>query len=462
MNKIFVSKIKAKILVIDDDRDVLTTSRMILKQQFSEVITLEQPDKMEDLLKKEDPDVIILDMNFQPGVTSGEEGILWLERILQINPFSHVLIITAYGDIDLAVKAMKIGAIDFLVKPWYKEKLLAAVMSAHRLRQTQKQVTELMNRQNTLSKDLDKGYTRIIAHSKAMKPVLDAVKKVAPTDASVLILGENGTGKELIARAIHRESLRSEEPFIAVDLGSIPDTLFESELFGHTMGAFTDAKEDRAGRFEIASGGTLFLDEIGNLSLPLQSKLLTVIQNNEIIRVGSNYPTPINIRLICATNKPVLQMAKEDSFRQDLLYRINTVEINLPPLRERTEDIVLLSNYFLNNYKKKYDKPDIIISPETYKKFKTYNWPGNIRELKHAVERAVIMSDGPVLNPADFIIGKSRDESESLTIIGKIGDYEKIAIENALKKKYKNMDQVAEKLGLSRSTLYRKIKKYGL
>ncbi len=457
-----MSKIDAKILVIDDDRDVLTTSRMILKQQFSDVITLERPDILGDLLKKEEPDVIILDMNFQPGVTSGEEGILWLKKILRIDPSSHVLMITAYGDIDLAVKAMKLGAIDFLVKPWYKEKLLATIMSAYRLRQAQKQVTKLKNRQNTLSKDLDKSYTRIIAHSKAMKPVLDAVKKVAPTDACVLILGENGTGKELIARAIHRESLRGEEPFIAVDLGAIPDTLFESELFGHTRGAFTDAKEDRAGRFEIASGGTLFLDEIGNLSLPLQSKLLTVIQNNEVIRVGSNYPTPINIRLICATNKPVCKMAEEGGFRQDLLYRINTVEINLPPLRERTEDIVSLSNYFLNIYKKKYDKPDIVISPETYKKFKAYTWPGNIRELKHAVERAVIMSDGPVLDPADFILGKTGDESESIIISGKIGDYEKTAIENALKKGYKNMDQVAEELGLSRSTLYRKMKKYGL
>jgi transcriptional regulator with PAS, ATPase and Fis domain len=293
-----------------------------------------------------------------------------------------------------------------------------------------------------------------------MKPVLEAVRKVSPTDANVIILGENGTGKELVARTIHRESLRKEEPFISVDLGSLPETLFESELFGHTEGAFTDARAEKPGRFEIASGGTLFLDEIGNLLPTLQSKLLTAIQNREVIRVGSNETIPVDIRLISATNKPIHRMAETGEFRQDLLYRINTVEIRIPPLRERREDVVELSNHYLKIYKKKYNKPELEIGNETYKNLRVYYWPGNIRELAHAVERAVIMSEGKILHPGDFMLGQASREDQPGTL--KIDDIERTAIVNAMKKGYKNMNQVAEEVGLSRSTLFRKIKKYGL
>jgi len=450
----------ARILVVDDDRAILETSRMILKKYFTEVITLEKPDRLEELDLIRDTDVIILDMNFKPGATSGEEGIEWLKRILKTNPGAHILMDTAYGDIELAVKAIKLGAIDFLVKPWTKEKFLATVMATYRLSKAQKQVKNLKNRQKVLIHDLDKEYPELITYSKSMKPVLQAVQKVAPTDANVIILGENGTGKELVARSIHRESLRKEEPFISVDLGSLSETLFESELFGHTKGAFTDAHDEKPGRFEIASGGTLFLDEIGNLLPALQSKLLSVIQNREVTRVGSNESIPVDIRLISATNKPIHQMADKGEFRQDLLYRINTVEIQVPSLRERKEDIIELANYYLKIYKQKYNKTKLEIGNETYKSLREYNWPGNIRELDHAVERAVIMSEGTLLRPEDFMLGQTSWEQQPETM--RIDDIERTAIIKAMKKGYKNMKQVAEEVGLSRSTLFRKIKKYGL
>lgn len=453
-------KYSAKILVVDDDQDILATSRMILKQHFTEVITLEKPDRLTEIPLITDADVIILDMNFKPGVTDGKEGIDWLRRILKINPAAHVLMNTAYGDIELAVRAIKMGAVDFLVKPWKKEKLLATVMATYRLNKAHKQVMSLKNRQQVLINDLDRDYTELITHSKCMEPVLQVIRKVSPTDANVIILGENGTGKELVARIIHRESLRKAEPFIPVDLGALPESLFESELFGHARGAFTDAKEEKSGRFEIASGGTLFLDEIGNLIPALQSKLLSVIQNREVIRIGSNVPVPVNIRLISATNKPIHEMAEKGDFRQDLLYRINTVEIHLPPLRKRREDIILLANHYLGIYKKKYDKPKLEIGNETYKKLRGYYWPGNIRELAHAVERAVIMSDRQLLQPDDFMLGHAGREQAPETL--RIEDIEKAAIVNAMKKGYKNMDQVADEVGISRSTLYRKIKKYDL
>jgi len=399
-------------------------------------------------------------MNFKPGATSGEEGIAWLKKILKINPTAHVLMDTAYGDIELAVKAIKIGAIDFLVKPWTKEKFFASVMATYQLSKAQKQVKKLKNREQVLINDLEKEYPKLITYSKSMKPVLQAIQKVSPTDANVIILGENGTGKELVARSIHRDSLRKEEPFISVDLGALPKTLFESELFGHTKGAFTDAGEEKPGRFEIASGGTLFLDEIGNLLPTLQSKLLTAIQNREVTRVGSNENIPVDIRLISATNKPIHQMAETGEFRQDLLYRINTVEIRIPPLRERREDITVLSNHYLKSYKKKYNKPELEIGNETYKNLRDYHWPGNIRELAHAVERAVIMSEGDLLRPEDFMLGQTSRESQPGTM--KIDDIERTAIINAMNKGYKNMNQVAKEVGLSRSTLFRKINKYGL
>lgn len=457
-----MSKMKGRIVIVDDDGDVLITARMILKQQFDEVITLTQPDTIPDILRKKECDVIILDMNFTPGETTGKEGIEWLKKIRRMAPEVQVLMETAYGNIDLAVKAIKLGATDFLVKPWSKEKLLATTMATYRLSQSRKQISRLETRQKVLSSDLDQEFSQIIARSRVMKPVLQAVAKVSPTDANVLILGANGTGKELIARAIHRSSNRKDEPFVKVDLGSIAETLFETELFGHVKGAFTDAREDRAGRFEIATGGTLFLDEIGNLSLPLQAKLLTALQTKEITRVGDNQPIAVDIRLICATNKPIRKLVEENEFRQDLLYRINTVEIHLPTLHDRSEDIPLLVNFFLKKYKNKYNRPELVIGSDTYLTLREYKWPGNIRELQHAVERAVIMAENSVLEPKDFMLHTPSSLRELQADSGRMEDYEKAAILNAIKKCRGNLTKVAMELGFGRSTLYRKMKKYQL
>lgn len=457
-----MSKKKARILIVDDDRDVLSTANMVLKQHFTEVITIEEPKEITKLVKEGNVDVVLLDMNFSPGITSGWEGIHWLKTIRELDPKVHVLMNTAYGDIKLAVRAMKHGAVDFIVKPWTREKLLASVQSTLALKRSKEKVSRLQKEQKVLYRDLERGYTDFIAGSRAMKPVLKIIEKVAPTDAIVLILGENGTGKELVAREIQRNSLRQEAPFVKVDLGAFAETLFESELFGHVRGAFTDARESRPGRFEIASGGTLFLDEIGNLDVGMQAKLLTALQSGVITRIGSNSPTPVDVRIICATNKSIYQMVEEGSFRQDLLYRINTVEIPLPPLRERIEDIPLIAFHYLDEFRKKYNKSGLKIGEKAVEKLTAYRWPGNIRELQHAVERAVIMSEGKVLSPGDFLL-ESKDRSIEVNLgSGKMEDIEKVAITQALKKGRRNMDQVAKEVGLSRSTLYRKMKKYGL
>ena len=350
-----MKKTTGSVLFVDDDQDVLLTAKIILEPYFKNIAFIENPEAIPELIETKDFDVIVLDMNFSSGQTSGKEGLFWLRKILQINPEAHVLMNTAYGDIKLAVDAMKEGAIDFLVKPWEKEKLLASVLSVFELSQAKKENKRLKRKTKILSEDIDQQYPTLLSKAKSMKPVFDIINNVANTDANVLILGENGTGKEVVARMIHRKSNRNTADFINVDLGSISETLFESELFGYKKGSFTDAKEDRIGRFELASNGTLFLDEIGNLALPLQSKLLAAIQNREISRVGANQAIGIDVRLICATNKPIYQMVATDEFRQDLLYRINTVEINLPPLRQRTEDIPLLAKHFLESFKKKYN-----------------------------------------------------------------------------------------------------------
>lgn len=448
--------------MVDDDKDVLTTANMILKQNFTDVVTLEKPEELPSLIKEGNIDVVLLDMNFSPGITTGWEGIHWLKTIGELDPSVHVLMNTAYGDIKLAVRAMKHGAIDFIVKPWSREKLLASIKTTLDLKRSKEKVKKLQAEKKVLHKDLEKGYTAFIARSRAMKPILTTIEKVAPTEAIVLILGENGTGKELIAREIHRNSRRKDKPFIKVDLGAFPETLFESELFGHVKGAYTDAKESRPGRFEMASGGTLFLDEIGNLDIALQAKLLTVLQNNIVTRVGSNIPTPVDVRIICATNKPIYEMVEEGGFRQDLLYRINTVEITLPLLRERSEDIPLLAFNYLEEFKNKYEKPGLKIGEDALEKLTGHYWPGNIRELQHAIERAVIMSDQDVLMPEDFVLQNRERGMEVNLQSGKIDDIEKAAIVRALNKGFKNMDKVAEEVGLSRSTLYRKMKKFGL
>ncbi|NOQ24018.1 MAG: response regulator [Bacteroidales bacterium] len=455
-----MSKIQGRILVVDDDKDVLTTARMVLKQKFTDVVVENNPKNIPGYLNNEDFDVIILDMNFKPGLTSGEEGIFWLKKIISFDSNISVVMNTAYGDIQIAVEAMKQGASEFIVKPWGSEKLLATVEAVFNLSKSKKRVNKLQHTQEILSQEINKDYTEIISESKSMQAVFTAINKVSGTDANVLILGENGTGKELVARAIHRKSDRQNMSFINVDLGAISQTLFESELFGHTKGAFTDAKEDKPGRFEIASDGTLFLDEIGNLSLNLQSKLLSVIQNRYINRVGSNKNIDINIRLICATNKDLYKMVEDGEFRQDLLYRINTVEINLPPLRNRKEDISLLSSKFLKKFSNKYNKSTLKISDKANRALVDYKWPGNIRELQHIVERAVIMTEDKIITENDFSLKKNYTDNipDSLNVEG----LEKKAIQGAIQKYNGNFTKAADELGWGRSTLYRKMKKYGI
>ena len=450
-----------KILVIDDDKDILLTTRVVLKKQFGMIKTEADPEMIMQQLENEFFDIILLDMNFSAGATSGKEGMKWLREIRKKDDSAHVIMMTAYGDIDLAVKAMKEGASDFIVKPWDNQKLMATVINAYRLSQSKREIIELRRKQELLHQDLDLEFSEIISSSDRMKDVFLTISKVAQTDANVLILGENGTGKELIARALHRESERAKEIFVSVDLGAIPETLFESELFGHVKGAFTDAKENRSGRFEVASGGTLFLDEIGNLSLPLQSKLLSVVQNRVINRVGSSKETPINIRLICATNMPLYRMVQEKTFREDLLYRINTVEIKVPPLRERRSDIPLLTDHFTGLYARKYNKTGISLQQDVYQKLDTYSWPGNIRELQHVIERAIILNDKDILKPVDFLI--MHETSRSTDLIGyRMEDVEKQTIQQALEKYRYNISKAADELGMARTTLYRKMTKYGI
>lgn len=450
--------------MVDDDPDILQAARLLLKKHVALVETTKNPSELPTLMKRTSYDVILLDMNFARGNNSGREGFQWLEQIIAADPSVAVIMITAFGDVDTAVHAIKEGATDFVLKPWQNERLVTTVLNAIQLHQSRQEVGKLRTQQQHLREAMDSPYKVFIGESPAMLNVFKTIQKVAPTDANVLILGENGTGKELVARAIHRESNRSNEVFVTVDLGAVSETLFESELFGHIKGAFTDAREDRAGRFEAANGGTLFLDEIGNLSLPLQAKLLSALQNRYIIRLGTNKPRPINVRLICATNMPLYEMSAENKFRQDLIYRINTVEIKLPPLRERSEDLSLLVNHFLNMFGRKYNKPSMRIGNGTLKKLASYPWPGNVRELRHAIERAVILCDSPVLQPDDFLFTHPNQSSpkESELDTYNLEEVEKHAIKQALKKHNGNISHAARELGLTRAALYRRLEKYGL
>lgn len=462
-----MKKQPAKILIIDDEEDILLSLRLFLSQHFESVHTENNPYHIPRHLRTQHYDLILLDMNFRKGDTSGQDGMMWLRKILELQPTAGVIMITAYADVKTAVEAVKTGATDFVEKPWRNEKLLATILSALKLSRSQQQVEKLEQKQQLLSNDMDLPFGQIIGQSRAMQQVFTMIEKVAKTDANVLILGENGTGKELVARAIHRQSGRSKEVFINVDLGAIPETLFESELFGHKKGAFTDAREDRSGRFEVASGGTLFLDEIGNLSLPLQAKLLSALQNREIRRIGANDPIPVDIRLICATNMPLYDLVQEHRFRQDLLYRINTVEIKLPPLRERREDIPLLIDHFLQLYAKKYQKDELSIDPDTLRQLQSYSWPGNIRELRHAVERAIILCDGNQLQLSDFILqGESHPQDAERPEQGfddfNLAEIERWAIRKALTKHQGNISKAADELGLTRAALYRRLAKYDL
>ncbi|MDN5211062.1 sigma-54 dependent transcriptional regulator [Fulvivirgaceae bacterium BMA12] len=457
-----MSKIPGKVLIIDDDQYVAISLKMLLEEHFKTVITEKNPKKIPFLLNQSNYDVIILDMNFQQGATSGEEGLKWLRTIKQSPNTANVILITAYGDVRVAVQAIKEGALDFVTKPWQNEKLLATVIAAYKLSHEKKRVEQLESQQKIITSSIDHQFSNIIGQSEAMVSVFKTIQKVAQTNANVLILGENGTGKEMVARAIHRQSDRHQEIFIGVDMGAIAENLFESELFGHKKGAFTDAKEDRIGRFEAANRGTLFLDEIGNLSLNLQAKLLSVLQSQVVTKVGSNEAIPVDARVICATNSNIYKMVKSQTFREDLLYRINTVEITLPPLRERVDDIPLLSAHFLDNYCKKYQKPKLKIPGHVVKRLQRYRWPGNIRELQHALERAVIMCEGDTLQAEDFTFLDKESDEELKVEHYNLDNLEAWAIKNAIKKHHGNISHAAQELGLSRGALYRRMEKYDL
>ena len=455
-----------KILIIDDDEDVLLAAKLLLKKHAKQVIIEKNPKKIPFLMNNDTYDVILLDMNFSKDITSGKEGFYWLNQILEKDPKAVVILITAFGDVEMAVRALKEGATDFVLKPWQNEKLIATLATAVKLKQSYIELDRLKIAKKQLEEDINQPFKDIIGSSKAMQEMYKLIDKVAKTDANVLILGENGTGKELIARAIHQRSLRKENVFVGVDMGAITETLFESELFGHKKGAFTDAKADRAGRFEVANSGTLFLDEIGNLSMPLQSKLLAVLQNRQVTRIGENKSLPVDIRLICATNMPVHDMVGENTFRQDLLYRINTVEIKLPPLRDRLEDIPLLADHFVHSYAKKYRKELDGVNRQAVERLQGYSWPGNVRELQHAIERAVIMSENSELLPDDFFFlsGESSlsDETDVQTNNFNLEEIEKSVINKAISKHGGNISKAAKELGLTRASLYRRLEKHGL
>ncbi|MDJ0654052.1 MAG: sigma-54 dependent transcriptional regulator [Xanthomonadales bacterium] len=456
-----MSERQGRILVVDDDDDVRTAARLLLKRHFASVEVLAGPEELPERLARESFDAILLDMNFATGRISGREGLDWLQRIREIDGDAVVVLMTAYGDAGLAVEAIKHGATDFVLKPWQNEKLIATLTSAVSLRQSRDEVGRLKERQSELAVPA----TDLIAQSAAMAQVMRLVAKAAPSDASVLILGENGTGKEVIAREIWRQSSRADEVFLGVDLGSVPETLFESELFGHVKGAFTDARADRMGRFQAASGGTLFLDEIGNLPLHLQAKLLRVLESREVVPVGSDRPVPVDVRLLCATNSDLESAAEQGAFRPDLLYRINTVQVELPPLRSRPEDIAPLVKHFLSRYAHKYGRSGLDVSSDALGRLKDYHWPGNVRELAHAVERALILSESTTLVAEDFALsvrsqskGQQGLRFESLNL----EEVEGQVIAFVLAKHEGNVSRAARELGITRTSLYRRIEKYGL
>lgn len=455
-------KEKGKILIVDDDNYVMLSIRILLEQHYEDVRGINSPLQIDTALSENHFDVVILDMNFKAGETSGNDGLKYLKAIKAKSPDTSVVFITAYGEINLAVGAIKEGAFDFIVKPWQNEKLLTTVNAAYQLNKSARKVAALQSKQVVFKSMLDAPFSEIIGESDAIKRVFDQIEKVAATDANVLITGENGTGKELVAHAIHKASMRSKEVFVSVDMGAITSTLFESELFGHKKGAFTDAHADRIGKFEAAEGGTIFLDEIGNLLPALQAKLLRVIQDHKVTPVGSNELHDINARLICATNSNLPQMVSEEKFRQDLLFRINTIEIQLPALKDRNEDIGILATHFLALYKKKYNKNGLFVPDYVLNKLNKYNWPGNVRELQHAVERAVIMSDGKQLHVSDFNLMSTNASSESQFDNLNLETIEKWAIDTAIKKHQGNVSNAAIELGLSRGAIYRRMEKYEL
>jgi len=452
---------QGNVLVVDDNKSILSALEIFLSPEFHLVTTLSDPGQIPVALRKNAYNLVVLDMNFNAGINTGNEGIYWLGRIREINPAISVVMITAFGDIELAVKALKAGAIDFVLKPWDNQKLLATLHAALQLNLSKNEVSQLKEKEQELKRELNRDQKFIIGSSPRLMKVLNLARKVAKTDANVLITGENGTGKELIAREIHRLSNRSDEVLVSVDMGAVSETLFESELFGHVKGAFTDARENRPGKFETADQGTLFLDEIGNLSYHLQAKLLAAIQNRQISRIGSNQTIPVDIRLICATNKNLESMIRDGLFREDLLYRINTIQIEVPPLRERENDILVLADFFLKKFMSKYNKPGLKINQQAQEKLLKYQWPGNVRELQHTIEKAVILSENAVLKADDFFMRPvvARENGDP---VQKLEEMEKRMILLAIEKNNGNFSIAAEQLGITRQTLYNKVKKFGI
>jgi len=454
------------ILIVDDDEDILTASRLLLRREFASISTCNDPGEVLKLLEEQDFDVVLLDMNFGPGQSTGEEGLYWLEKFLEKDPQLVVVMITAHGSLNTAVAAMKRGATDFIAKPWQNEKVVATVSTAVALRASRKEAQTLRQTNKVLQAETSAADGRIIGDSTEAKKVMAVVARAGPTDANVLILGENGTGKELIARELHRQSTRSDQVFLTIDMGSISETLFESELFGHKKGAFTDASEDRLGRFQAADGGTLFLDEIGNLPLHLQAKILRVLEQRRVTPVGSDVSQEVDVRLVAATNIPAATLKNEDHFRQDLLFRLNTVEITVPPLRERRDDIIPIAKHYMAVYSQKYGGKNHVFSPEAEKALHDYDWPGNVRALLHAVERAVILSEDELIEPVDLQLDYSDVTTRSNIAVAptilNLDYLEKDTIQKALNKHGFNISRAANELGLTRASLYRRMEKHDI
>ena len=453
---------KGKILIVDDNENILLTLKQSLKYEFQEIETVRNPNLIPSLIAEKDWDIILLDMNFKAGVNSGNEGVYWLRKIKEINPEILVILITAYSEVEIAVKGIKEGAYDFITKPWDIDKLITSLHAALKLRESERKVKKLKGFQEVLIENSMNAPNDFLGSSPKMTEVFKTINKVAVTDANILILGENGTGKELVAREIHKLSGRKKELFVSVDLGSINENLFESEMFGHKKGAFTDAQKDRTGRFVAASGGTLFLDEITNLSMNLQSKLLRVLQSREVIPVGSDKSVNIDIRLISATNKDPFLLADQELFREDLLYRLNTIKIEIPPLRERGDDVLIIADFFLKKYAKKYNKGEVRISSSGIESLLNHTWPGNVRELKHTIEKAVILAESDNLGAEDFGIEKKSINKWDLGSSNKLADVEKYTVKKVLDKHQGNLTKTAKELNISRTTLYLKIEKHGL
>jgi DNA-binding NtrC family response regulator len=453
---------EGKILIVDDNKSVLSALELLLQNEFEVVKTISTPNRIPEMLEGEDYDLVMLDMNFKAGINTGNEGLFWLKEILQAEPEMSIVMITAYGDVELAVKAIREGATDFILKPWDNDKLIATLRTSLKLRKSKKEIKKLKSERQGLRQAINPDPRKtIVGYSTPVIKMMKLIDKVALTDVNVLITGENGTGKELVAREIHNRSSRKKELLVTVDMGAVAETLFESEIFGHVKGSFTDAREDRTGKIEMASGGTLFLDEIGNLSLPMQAKLLSALQNKIITRVGSNRPVLVDIRLICATNRDLEQMVKDDLFREDLLYRINTIHIEVPALRDRASDIPLLADFFLKKYSEKYSKHHIRLTSESIEEMVNYQWPGNIRELQHTLEKAVILCEEKTIQPGDLMLRATRDYA-SETSDSTLEEMEMKMIKSAIATLEGNLSAVASRLGITRQTLYNKLKKYDI